>query len=298
MVLVHARHRLQIAGASGSCQSSGRRGLNPFSQTEGAIFFRERSRLLRSPTLKPRACYHAAGSWRRPFLEQIDMFTRSGSWMKMCGMIALASAAISLNGCNSGPRPIETVRASADHRFKVGKYAEARDEYAEIVSRYPGDWDAQYKLGMCSIHTQEYSAARRALETAYTHKPNQMVADGLAEAIYRQGDESRLFAVLRGRAEQTQSVEGYVKLAEYSIALNDPDSAQTAIDTAIEIDQGRTTRPYIEAAKLAERLGHLEDAVKRLRQAYGINPYDQRIKQQLAAMGEDPNAVTPLPPGR
>jgi Tfp pilus assembly protein PilF len=116
--------------------------------------------------------------------------------------------------------------------------------------------------------------------------------------MFQQGDESRLFAFLRGRAESTQSVEAYLKLAQYSIELNDPDSAQTAIDTAIEIDQGRSTGPYIEAARLAERLGHLDDAVARLRQAYGINPYDHRIMEQMKALGEDPKSVTPLPPGR
>lgn len=211
----------------------------------------------------------------------------------------LAASLVALDGCTSGPRPIEVIRQSADHRYRSGDFEGAQDEYAEIVARYPGDWQAHYRLGLSMLKTGEYGGARRALETAYTHKPDsQEVANALAEAMFLQGDENRLFAFLRDRASTTQSVEAYLQLARYSMELNDPDSAQTALDTAIELDKGMSTQPYLEAARLAERLGHLDDAVKRLRQAYGINPHDQRILEKLRALGEDPAKVTPLPPGR
>jgi tetratricopeptide (TPR) repeat protein len=216
---------------------------------------------------------------------------------RICMALALLALA-NLGGCTAAPRPTETIRTSADHYFKIGDYEAARDEYAEIVSRYPGDWDGQYKLGMCCLQTQEFSTARRALEIAHTRQPNnQDVANALAESMYRQGDESRLFAFLRQRAAETQTAEAHRQLGRYAMELNDPDSARVAFQTAIEVDNGQTTEPYIDTAALSERLGQLDDAIRRLRQAYGINPRDRRVTEKLHALGEDPTTITPLPPG-
>lgn len=217
----------------------------------------------------------------------------SRTWMALAAL-----ALFTLGGCAAPPRPTETIRASGDHYYKIGDYEAARDEFAEIVSRYPGDWEAQYKLGMCCLQTGEFSTARRALEIANTRQPNnQDVANGLAEAMYRQGDEARLFAFLRQRAAATQTVDAYRQLGRYAMELNDPDSARVAFQTSVEIDNGQTTEPYLDAAALSERLGQLDDAIRRLRQAYGINPRDRRVTEKLRALGEDPTSITPLPPG-
>lgn len=226
------------------------------------------------------------------------MSSQSQSRMKVMMLLASMSAATIIGGC-AGPRPVEVIRASGEHRFRGGNFESARDEYSEIVARYPGDADAQHKLGLCMIKTGELSAARHALETAHDLKPNnKTIANDLAEVMFQQGDEARLFGFLRSQAASTQSVQSYLKLAQYAIELNDPDSAQTALDTAIEIDEGRTTDPYLESARLAERLGQMDEAVRRLRQAYGINPNDHRVLEKLRAMGEEPGKVSPLPPER
>jgi len=209
----------------------------------------------------------------------------------------LLAALVTIAGCTQR-RPIDVVRASGDQKFRVGDYAAARDEYAEIVSQYPGDWQAQYRMGLCMIETQQYSRARQALETAYTLRPSQEVADGFAKAMFMQKDESKLFAFLRERASTTRTTAAYLELGRYSMLMDDPDSAQVGFDTAIEVDMGKSTVPYIEAAKLEERLGHLDVAVSRLRQAYGINPYDTRVHEMLRRLGEDPFKLQPLPPGR
>jgi predicted Zn-dependent protease len=221
------------------------------------------------------------------------------SWRKAATVALTLIAATCIGGCNTSPRPVEAIRASGDHRYKFADYEGARDEFAEIVARHPGDWHAQFMLGQSMLKTGEYSGARRALETAYTHKPdNQAVADALAETLFQQKDESRLYAFLRDRAASTQSVESHLRLARYALELNDPDSAQTAVDTAIQLDNGQTTEPYLEAARLAERLGQMDEAVRRLRQAYGVNPQDRRVHERLTKLGETPGQVTPLPPGR
>jgi len=222
-------------------------------------------------------------------------------------MLALAVfASLGLPGCAPQQRPMEVIRTSGDRYFRAGNYAQARDEYAEIVAAYPGDWQAQYRLGVCCIETQQYAPARQALETAYTltstkdmnSQSTEEVAHALAKAMFLQRDETRLFAFLRERASATKSTDAWLELGRYAMECNDPDTAKVAFDTAIEVDMGRTTAPYIEAAKLEERLGHLDQAIRRLQQAYGINPYDTRVAEMLRRLGEDPSKIKPLPPGR
>ena len=216
------------------------------------------------------------------------------TWMvALLGMMMLVST-----GCSS-QRPVETLRSSGDFHFARGEYAAAANEYAEIVSRYPGDADAQHRLGLCMLETGEYTAARRALEIAATRRPEDAeIGDALAEAMFKQGDEAQLFPYLRERAERTQSVEAYLRLAKYSLALRDPDSASRAIETAIELADKSDVEPYLAAAALAEEIGDFETAVRRLRQAYGINPHDTRVTEWLRELGEIPGPTYALPPGR
>ena len=229
--------------------------------------------------------------------EAMKMTRNRNSPAAWAVLVALAMCA-ALVGCVPQQRPVDAIRTSAENRIRMGDYAGARDDYAEIVAKYPGNWQDQYHLGLCMIETKQYDGARQAMQTAYTLKPNQEVADGLAKVMFLQKDESQLFAFLRQRASETKSTAAYLQLGHYAMELNDPDSAKVAFDTAIEVDHGRSTEPYLAAAKLEERLGHLDIAIDRLRQAYGINPYDTRVFEMLRKLGEDPNKTKPLPPGR
>jgi tetratricopeptide (TPR) repeat protein len=217
-------------------------------------------------------------------------------WRKPALIVALA--VLALTACTTY-RPTENIRESGDLFFQRGEYAAAASEYELIIERYPGDWEAQYKLGLSLLELDRPDEARQALEVAHTRKPgNPDIADALAEAMYAQGRENELYAFLRERAQSTQSVHAHLRLARYATELNDPDSAQLALDTAIEIDEGQSVEPYLQAADFAIRLGDIERALRRLRQAYGIDPYDDRVKQRLRDLGEVPGPSIVLPPGR
>jgi tetratricopeptide (TPR) repeat protein len=220
------------------------------------------------------------------------------SAVSLLGLLVALLGPLALTGCTQQQRPTEVIRDSGDRRFRAGDFAGARDDYSEIVANYPGDWEAQYRLGLALIETQQYPQARQALEIAYTLRPTQEVASAYAKALFLQRDESRLFAFLRERASSTRTTEAWLELGRYAMESNDPDTAKVAFDTAIEVDAGKTTAPYIEAAKLQERLGHLDEAIHRLAQAYGINQYDTRVHEMLRRLGEDPFKIKPLPPGR
>jgi tetratricopeptide (TPR) repeat protein len=212
---------------------------------------------------------------------------------RLLGLLILAF----LFGC--GQRPVESLRSRGDYLYERGDYAAAAAEYAQIAERYPGDWEAHYRLGLCRLELGELSEARRELEVALTSRPGQPdVIDALAETMLLQGDEAELFELVKGRAESEQTVRAWLRLARYAAQLGDADSAQTAFETAIVLDDGRTVEPYLQAATFAEDLGDVDQALRRLRQAYGISSKDPRVNKRLRELGEVPGPTIALPPGK
>ncbi len=200
-------------------------------------------------------------------------------------------------GC--GARPIESVRDRADFQFDHQQYPEAASEYTEIVDRDPGDWQAQYRLGLCELELGNADRARTALEIAYANRPdNREVVDALAEAMLRQPDEPALFELLTQRTRTQQTVYAWMRLGRYAAELGDADTALAGFETAIEIDAGRTVEPYVQSALFSRQLGDLDAALRRLRQAYTIDPEDPRVDKQLRELGEVPGPTLGLPPGR
>lgn len=219
--------------------------------------------------------------------------------MKRLVLIALVlvAEACLISGCQTMKRPVTAIRKDAEWHYDRGDWESARNEYSQIVAKYPGDWEAQYRLGQCHLALENPTEAKRALSIAHTRKPdNEKIADALAEAMYQLSEEEPLFSFLNERAKSTQSVHAWLRLAHYSMAVGDADSAKVAVNTAISLDGGTTVDPYLCAADFAEQIGDPDGAVKRLRQAYGIDPTDDRVKKRLMALGEIPGPTLALPP--
>jgi tetratricopeptide (TPR) repeat protein len=197
-------------------------------------------------------------------------------------------------GC-AGPRPADAIMESGDRYFRLGDYTSAASEYEQVASRYPGDWRAQYRLGITRLELGEYTQARRALEIAHTRRPDDMeVAEALAEAMYEQRSIDDLYAFLHAQVENTRSVRACLVLAQYSLALGDLDSAKLAIDSAIAWDGGRSVEPHMLAAELAERVGDEQSMILELQRAYALDPHDEQISQRLRAHGVIPGpTMTP-----
>lgn len=217
--------------------------------------------------------------------------------------IVRTSIALSIITCIVGcsttqPTPAVAIRKLADRQFQRGEFDQAVVGYTEITDRFPGDWEAQYHLGLCQLKLDNPFIARQALEVAHTRRPQHVgIVDALAEAMFLQDDQNRLYSFLRERADSTQSVYAYLRLAKYSIELGDPDSARKALENAIVLDDGQSVTPYLQAADFAERIGDLDLAVNRLRQAYYIDPYNDMVKTRLRELGEIPGPTLAMPPG-
>lgn len=201
-------------------------------------------------------------------------------------------------GCAT-QRPTHLVRHDADAAFAEAQYDQAAIEYETIVDRSPGDWRAQYGLGRCLLEVDRPAEAREALEVAHSVQPmNDAIADALAEAMYREGSHDALFTFLTDRARARGDIKGHLQLARYAVEAGDMDTARRSILTAIEISRADSAEPYLAAASFEARLNNRSEVIRRLRQAYAINPEDDRITSRLREYGEVPGPTLGLPPGR
>lgn len=224
---------------------------------------------------------------------------RRGARLLAASVTSLALAGtLGLAGC-TGTRPVHQVEASGDAAYDRGDFVLARSEYGEVVDRYPGDWRAQYRFGLTCLELGAWDSARTALKVAVDRRPeNPDVADAYARALFHAGDREALVSFLRGRTKDPGSTRDWVRAAVWQDRIGDLDAALAAVETAIEISDGQSAEPYIVAARLAEKLGDRETAVRRLRQAYGIAPGDEEVEAAMEALGEIPGPSYALPPSR
>lgn len=176
-----------------------------------------------------------------------------------------------------------------DYAMWQGRWADATDDFRAAAEMHPGDWRAQYGLGQCLLKIDEPQQASQALTIAESLRPNNTaIADMLAVALLKSGDNNRLYSFLLARARKHQTVHAWTRMAEYSLDLDDPDSATNAINTAIAISNRTDAAPYITAATIAEKLGDDALAITRWRQAWHIDPNNEQIDSALRSHGEVP----------
>ncbi len=193
----------------------------------------------------------------------------------------------------------EQLLADGEYAYRYGRYEEAAGDFRQVLDRYPGDVQANIGYARTQIALGNLDAARSALETAAASKPEDFqISLLLAEVLFKQGDTTRLYQLLRDRAIEQRRPEAWIVMARYSLELDDPDTAQAAVVSALEISDDSSPEPYLLAAELAERVGDQKEALRRLRQAYGLAPNDPRIEAMLREYGEVPGPTIALPPGR
>ena len=199
-------------------------------------------------------------------------------------------------GC-AGQRPITAAKAEADHAFKYGDYAKAAPAYLEIIEKYPGDADVDFRYGVCLAKLGNYREARMYVEAAAAAEPkNFEVTRGLAEVYFQLNDTQKLVQLLQDRGDAMQSEETYLLLADYGMRLSDPDIATAAANRAIVLGGGLDVAPYLKAAEVAASVGETKLAQRRLRQAFTIDAKNQIVLARLTEYGIAAELTTGLPP--
>ena len=207
--------------------------------------------------------------------------------MKQTIILLVTSATLALANCG---RPANTtLMERGDYAMWQSRWADAATNYSTAIDQHPGDWEAQYKLGQCYLEMGEPLKASHSLAIAESIQPkNDEIANLYATALMECGDKDGLFSYLQNRAQTVQTEKAWTKFAEYAMVLDDPDSATSAINTAIAIGQGKNETPYIIAASFAERLGDDDLALKRWKEAWYINPSNNQAANALRSYGEVP----------
>lgn len=208
----------------------------------------------------------------------------------------LILAALALGAC-SGPRAIHMVEASGQHAYDFGHYQKAADEFAEVVERRPGNWQARVNLAKAQMKLGEPAAARENLEVAFAVKPeNEEVLNLLAEAMLASGDVGDMTIELRQRAQETNSVGDWMRLGIFLQRAGDFDGAEEALLTAARLDGGKSVQPQMALASLYREAGDDAAALKRLRMALYIDPTNQKIQEAIRAYGQIPGPTYALVP--
>ncbi|MFM7135101.1 MAG: tetratricopeptide repeat protein [Planctomycetota bacterium] len=213
-------------------------------------------------------------------------------------ILASVASTVLLAACTGTPRPLVAARKEADHAFKYGQYEKAAPAYLEILEKAPGDWEVEYRYGVCLAELGNLREARTHVETAQAANPgSEEVAAGLAQVYYRLGEKQKLVQLLQDRGNMLRSIPSYMLLADYGLKMDDPDTASSAVNAAILLTDGRDPAPYMKAVEVAERLGDTKVATRRLRQAYAIAPKSPAVTAKLAEYGLAVEPTTALPPG-
>ncbi|MDZ4829736.1 MAG: tetratricopeptide repeat protein [Phycisphaerae bacterium] len=196
-----------------------------------------------------------------------------------------------------GPRPVDVARKDGDFNYDYGRYEEAAPSYLEIIDRYPGDWEAEYRYGMCLVYMGNAKEARTHIETAAAANPmNRAVAFALADVYAKLNERGRLVELLRSRAYSLGETESWVKLAEIGAELNDADLEDLAVANGLRMRGSGQWQAYVYDAKRSERKGERDLAIRRLRQAHFVNPNSPVVTLMLQERGIETGPTTGLPP--
>lgn len=216
--------------------------------------------------------------------------------------VTLALGAASLAASCKNPMPRDEAVERAEYYVKYDRWQDAADVIRHTVESNPGDGQAQAIYGDAMLHLGELDRAADAYDRALALNPTDIsLVTRLAEVLYRQGNTEALYQRLRGAGADLHSVAAYMLLSHYAQLLNDPDTAVSAVRAAIEVDDGvggvRTAGPYLRAAELDAQYGRPDGELRRLRQAYAIDPANKRVSDRLLALGQVLGPSLGLPPG-
>lgn len=212
-------------------------------------------------------------------------------------LLAAVLSTAALAACST-TRPMVAAKKEADFAFEHGDYAKAAPGYLEIIERAPGDWEVEYRYGVCLAELGNLREARTHVETAQAANPtSDEVAAGLAQVYFKLGEKQKLVQLLQDRGNMQRSLPSLMLLADYALQMDDADTATTAINGAILLAEGNDFEPYMKAVEIAEKLGDTKTAARRLRQAYTIAPKAPAVGAKLVEYGLAVEPTTGLPPG-
>ncbi len=227
-----------------------------------------------------------------PYHATVKNFARP-SFALLAGVLLTST----LVACSSRI-PSEALRRKGAQAVSIHDWSAAIEWYGELVTRDQTDWRSQAALGRAALEAGDLATARRALEIASTLRPQDgSIARDLADTLEQQEAWDDLFAYLRDRAITTSDATDWLRLARVAIEADDPDTARESLRTALAVDAGDTVDTYIQAARLAIRLGDERDAFNALSLAWDLDPNNDDVRAALRDLGVVPGPTMRLTTG-
>ncbi|MBC7773281.1 MAG: hypothetical protein H7210_12355 [Pyrinomonadaceae bacterium] len=194
-------------------------------------------------------------------------------------------AAMSLTACNTTNRTLPAIRNSGEYAYEHNDVDRAFSDFKEYTEQAPGHAYGHLWLGKTYLKKDMPAHAREQFELAYTNDPeNPEVIAGLCQAMYQDNHLDDLFRLLHQRTGQKPKASDFVLLGKYSLLAGDADGAQAALLTAAKLDKGRSIDSQLALADFYAAIGKDEDAIKRARMAYYLNPTSPRVLAKLAEL--------------
>ncbi len=202
-----------------------------------------------------------------------------------CVAAAVAAAVLS-GGCEGTGKTNAQLRIESADLANRGETEAAIAVLQPVLERTPEDTLANWQMGLLLLETGDPLRALRHLEVAYAHVASNSdlayeVGGHLAEAMYQNREHDRAFSFLQDRAAASQSARDYNRLGAYALRVNDPDSAAAAYTEAARVSGATSVEPYLGLAEVHLSLGQTEEAVRRLRMAYTIDPTNPEVIEAL-----------------
>lgn len=217
--------------------------------------------------------------------------------MRTLGSLFVLSAAslIALSGC--APVSVIALEEQAARAESREQHETAAQKYQQALDRSPGRVHSRVGLGRTMLELDQPAEARRHFELALSARPDDPeILSSLAEAMVRSGDTQAMYRLLRGRAEQRNTVDDWVRLGKYASLAGDADVAENALLTAARLDRGRSVAPQIALADLYDALGDDAKALTRLRMALFLELGNLEIQDRIRSYGETPGPTFALMP--
>lgn len=206
-----------------------------------------------------------------------------------------------LTGCKTPSAESNILRA--EEFIKHEQYSQAAKAVQPVVKDQPGNWKAQLALGRALMGEGDLEGARRALDRAHSlHPTSGEAVYALASCMAKQSDTPAAYQLLRGYGREFRNWRAYMMLSQIAEQVGDSDTAMQAAEDSIKVNEPvpgerLSSEPYLRAAEVCFKFGREDAGVRRLRQAYGVNPDDPRVAQLLRDHGVQPSKAIALPAG-
>lgn len=218
---------------------------------------------------------------------------RVGSSVSVLSLAAIALTGLA--GCNTVS--VIALEEQAYRAASRGQYDTAAAKYQQALEQSPGRVHSRVGLGRVQLEMNQPREARRNLELALAARPDDPeILDLLAEAMVKSGDDAAMYRLLRGRAEQRNTVADWMRLGKFAAKAGDADVAENALTTAATLDRGQHAEPQVALADFYESIGAEDKALNRLRMALYLDPANVELQDRIRAMGETPGPTFALQP--